>query len=101
MVTVTGNTLTNTVAAVITLGGRYGTGTAPANGGTLTGTRFGAATDQSIRAANFNAGVPFCLNAILALTPGTAYWFDVALDTGATADTAQITSVGVTIYELS
>jgi hypothetical protein len=100
-VTITGNTLTNTAAAQIGLGGRFGTGTAPTNGAAVTGTRFGASTDQAIRAANFNAGSPFAIDAILALTPGTAYWFDIALDTLTAADTAQITSVGVTIFELS
>ncbi len=100
-ITVTGTTLTNTAAVQITLGGRYGTGAAPGNGAAVTGTRFGSGADRVIRAASTAAGVPFTVDAVISLTAGTAYWFDIALATLTAADTAQVNTVGAAIFEIS
>lgn len=102
LVIITGVAATATGAAAVTVGGRYGTGTAPANAAAVTGTRFGAAADPVIGpGAAAAAGVPFTLAAVLGpLAAGTAYWFDLALATGNASDAASVTAVGVTIAEL-
>lgn len=98
-VTVTGQATTATAAVSLTLGGRYGTGGAPANGAAVTGTRFGAAADYAVTPPGIGVGVPFCLTDVLALTPGTAYWLDLALSTSAAADAASLSNLSVTISE--
>jgi hypothetical protein len=101
LVIITGVAATATAVQAITVGGRYGTGTAPANAAAVTGTRFGAATDPVIGpAALAGNGIPFTLAAVLNLNPGTAYWFDLAVATGNASDAASVTSIGVTIAEL-
>jgi hypothetical protein len=75
---------------------RYGTGTAPANAAALTGTTLGTSTISLITAASTFAA--FTLDAIVSgLTPGTAYWFDLALT--ANLGTASIASVTFTAFE--
>lgn len=100
LVIASGTCDTATGATSLTLGGRYGTGTAPANGAAVSGTRFGGATDQTHRPASTSNGTGWSINAVLSLTPATAYWFDIALDTSAAADAASIASVSVSIVEL-
>ena len=100
LVNVTGFGTTATAVQSVGIGGRYGTGTAPANGATLTGTRFGGVGDGQIRPGAFNNSESFALTALLTLTPSTAYWFDIAISTGATADAASITNVSMTLVEL-
>ena len=101
LVIVTGVAATATGAQAVTVGGRYGTGSAPANAAAVTGTRFGAAADPvGGPGAAAAAGVPFTLAALLNLAPGGAYWFDLAVATGNASDAASVTAVGVTIAEL-
>lgn len=101
LVIITGVAATATAAQSVTVGGRYGTGTAPANGAAVTGTRFGAATDPVIGpGAAAAAGVPFTLAAVLNLSPGVPAWIDLAVSTGNASDAASVTAVGVTIAEL-
>lgn len=100
LVTVTGQAQSLTAAANITVGCRYGTGTAPANGAADTGTRFGAVADPVVKPGATGISVPFAFTGLLSLTPGTAYWLDIAAATGTTADHAKITDVGVTVVEL-
>lgn len=101
LVSVTGVAATATAAVAATVGGRYGTGTAPVTAAAVTGTRFGAAADQVIGpAAAAAAGIGFALTALLQLIPGTAYWFDLALATATTGDHASMADVGLTIIEL-
>jgi hypothetical protein len=101
LVIITGVAATATAAQAVTVGGRYGTGTAPANAASVTGTRFGAAADPVIGpGAAAAAGIPFTLAAVLNLQPGVAYWFDLAVSTGNASDAASVTAVGVTIAEL-
>ena len=99
MVFVSGE-VTGTAAATGGFGGRYGTGTAPTNGAAVTGTRFGAAADPSI-AAGVAASRPggMALTDVLTLTPGTAYWFDLALLAG--SGTASIKNASFTIIEIA
>lgn len=101
LVIITGVAATATAAQAVTVGGRYGTGAAPANAAAVAGTRFGAAADPVIGpAAGIAAGIPFTLAAVLTLAPGVAYWFDLAVATGNTNDAASVTAIGVTIAEL-
>jgi len=101
LVIVTGTAATATAAQAITLGGRYGTGSAPANAAAVTGTRFGGATDQTLGPASAAAaGIGFALTAVLQLAPGVAYWFDLALATANAGDVVSASSVGMSIIEL-
>ena len=92
-------------AASVTLGGRYAIGSAPANGAAVTGSSFGtgAAGDYVLKPGSFASGqgIPFTLAALLALTPGSAYWFDIALATGTPADAAQVFNLTAIINELA
>lgn len=98
---VTGTATTNTAIATVKWGGRFGTGTAPVNGAADTGTHWGPGNDPSTRPSVAAVGVPFALNAIVALTPGTTYWFDLAVSTGVAADTAAVQNLAFTVFELT
>jgi len=66
----------------------WGTGSAPAQGGAV-----GANIASFVTAHNPTAGilwVPFHLHAILPLTAGTAYWFDIAAKGADTATDAMV-----------
>jgi hypothetical protein len=99
-VNVTGQYQSNTGTAIVTIGGRYGTGTAPANGAAVTGTRWGGAADAPLRGPGVGLLNTFAMTDVLALTPGTAYWFDLAFDTATAADLALLTNISMTITEL-
>jgi hypothetical protein len=99
-VNVTGQYQSNTGTAIVTIGGRYGTGSAPANGAAVTGTRWGGAADAGLRGPGIGLLNTFAMTDVLALTPGTAYWFDLAFDTGNAADLALLTNISMTITEL-
>jgi hypothetical protein len=98
-VTLTGLVTTATAVATATYGGRYGTGTAPGNGVAVTGTRFGAAGDPAVRPQTAGTGVPWALTDMLTLTPGTTYWFDLALDSSIGADSASFTDLSIILAE--
>jgi hypothetical protein len=89
----------------VTVGPRYGTMTAPANGAAVTGTRFGLGADALIRPATSSASSAVstfaCTDVITGLTTRTAYWFDTALDTSNTSNAAFIQNVSVSITELT
>jgi hypothetical protein len=77
---------------------RYGTGTAPANGASPSGSNVGAETTFSAPAAGY--AVPFCLQGIVTgLTPGTTYWVDLFL-AAVTGGTASVQRLSVTAFEL-
>ncbi|WP_143278728.1 hypothetical protein [Bradyrhizobium sp. Y36] len=60
---------------------RYGTATAPTNGAAATGTALGSQVVQVIStASSFTTLAAGGL--ITGLTPGTQYWFDIALASG-------------------
>jgi len=102
-VTVVGVAGTNTGAVNYTMGGRYGTSTAPSNGAAVSGTAYGVgAADWSIRSPAAGSGSAFALSEIITgLTPGTQYWFDIALDTSNASDAAFLQSVCFTFQELT
>lgn len=100
LITVTGYSFTNTAVAGMSIGGRFGTGTAPANGDAVTGTRFGAVGDPSMACAVAGIPVGWSLTAVLALTAGTTYWFDMAMSTTNASDQAGMRNVGFSIAEL-
>ena len=76
---------------------RYGTGTAPTNGATLTGTAVGNNISDNNPVLN---KIPFSVQAVVTgLTVGTAYWVDVGL-AAVTGGTASIATVSVSALEL-
>lgn len=90
----------NTAIVLTTVGCRYGTGTAPANGAAVTGTRFGSGAEESVEPGGVNRVIPEAWTDRLALSVSTAYWFDIAILTATPADTVAPTNVSVTIKEL-
>lgn len=98
---ITGLIGTNTAAVGFTFGGRYGTGTAPANAAAVSGTRFGGAADLVSQSTLLGVGIPFTLIDLLTLTPATAYWFDIALLTANASDAAFIKTLNFTAVEIS
>lgn len=80
----------------------YGTGSAPANAGTLAGTQIGAireyANPTTVTAADVL--VPFSVSAVLTgLNRGTAYWIDLAAESIATASSIGLANVSVSAIE--
>jgi hypothetical protein len=85
----------------ITVGARYGTGTAPANAAAVTGTRFGSNTDPVCSPSAVTKYMTATFNDIITgLTPGTQYWFDYALATNNASDAVTVISVTCTLKEL-
>ncbi|MFN8210522.1 MAG: hypothetical protein U0T33_06100 [Bacteroidales bacterium] len=78
---------------------RYGTGSAPANGNALTGTTAGGLVKLTSVAAAGNRRYPFSSNAIVSLTPGTTYWFDLGVQ-ALTNGTASVNDLSISIVEL-
>ena len=100
LINVTGSMQQATAVSNNNMGCRYGTGTAPVNGAAVTGTRFGAAGDPGFRPSGVGAGIGFAFTDIVTgLTPGTAYWFDVAVSSG-NANSVTVTQISMTIMEL-
>jgi hypothetical protein len=87
----------------IGLGPRFGTGAAPANGDAVTGARFGCLTDPEIRPSSTGIGtngLAFGFTALLALTPGTAYWLDIAALTTNVSEPSVLQNVSMVLAEL-
>ena len=97
-VSVMGGFLTQTAITSCTIGGRFGTGTAPVNGAAVTGTSFGGNTVY--QATSISHPSQFSILGRFSLTPGTAYWFDLAVATGNASDAATVSNVAVLIEEL-
>lgn len=76
------------VANASTMTAKFGTGVAPANGVAVTGTSVGTNMVVSSPGASFQANAVVG-GIITGLTPGTAYWFDVALSAQANTSTIQ------------
>lgn len=79
----------------VTMGIRYGTGAAPANGAAPAGTNCGAANGQT-NGSGYQ--MPFAVQCeVVNLTVGTPYWFDIALQAlvGGTATTKHIVATAV------
>jgi hypothetical protein len=93
---ISGNVVTGTAATLAQIQGRYGSGGAPSNGGTLTGTQTGLTLQSGSTAVT-----PFCLSGIIfGLTAGTAYWIDLALANNTAGDTATLTNVFLSAVEI-
>jgi hypothetical protein len=99
-VDLTGYGQTLTAVTLWTVGARFGTGAAPANGVAATGTRWGANTDIALKNAGTGFVAPFAFTDLLTLTPGTTYWFDLALDTANAANAAAVSNISITMAEL-
>lgn len=101
LVTVCGAVWTNTGAAGVTAAPRYGTGAAPANGAADTGTRWGTTIDPAyFTQVGGGAAVGFAYTAVLTLTPGTTYWFDLVYATSNTGFGANIEGGSISFAEL-
>lgn len=102
MITICGNISNSTAAAGDGAKAqiRYGTGSAPANAGALTGTTAGPQVSMLLERATASDPFPFSLTAIVTgLTVGTAYWIDIALAAVA-AGTGIITNLGISAVEI-
>lgn len=101
LVCVSGLGVVSGVLGNISYGGRYGTGTAPANGVAATGTRFGSSTEFSLSPVLLGTGSPFSFSTVLTgLTAGTAYWFDLAFKTSGVLVVSGFTNLQFTFVEL-
>lgn len=75
----------------------YGTGAAPSNGAATTGTQIGST--MGVTCATAGGSTPFPMSIIVTgLTPGTAYWFDIALNAG--SGTASISALNFEAMEV-
>lgn len=103
MITLTGYMQIATAVQTCQVGGRYGTGTAPTNGTAVTGTRWGAVGDPSLRPPSVGGPTVVSFTSLITgLVPSTTYWFDLALGCsgGAGADAVQIQNISVVIMEV-
>lgn len=76
-----------------------GTGSAPNNAATLTGTTQGTELTATVATAN-SEDVPFSVNAVVTgLTVGTTYWLDISLASSNAAGTASVKSLSVSAIE--
>jgi hypothetical protein len=102
-VQVTGAVNIATSTTNVLIGPRYGTGTAPANGAAVTGTRFSWSADDGLRpgSTGANGGATLALGDLLSLTPGVPYWFDVAIATQNGSDAASLVNLSFTFMELA
>lgn len=79
----------------------YGTGTAPTNGATATGTNIGLDSAFSLDAASANQGHPFSILAVVSgLVAGTPYWFDLK-QAALVAGTFSVQNLNCLVCELS
>lgn len=101
-VKVTGAAFSSTAVANIQVGGRFGTGGAPANGAADTGTVVpqGNLNLRGNVSGSGGSAAFQVIGALSGLTPGTAYWFDLAFNTSNAADAANLASLQVEISEV-
>jgi hypothetical protein len=83
----------------------YGTGVAPANGTSVTGTVVGGVYSGGVVAVAIDAGVvtpsPIVRDVIVvSLTPNTAYWFDIQGAKGSGNTSVGMTTIEATLEEL-
>jgi hypothetical protein len=98
LVILSGSATNSTTGINGTVGARYGTGTPPANGAAVTGTRFGGVADQGVHNGSVSAGSAFIFQQVLTLTANTTYWFDLCQSTA--SNTASLPAVAVSLVEL-
>jgi hypothetical protein len=97
---ISGGAGTSGAAAAVAIQGRYGTGPPPANGGMPAGTAFGQTQTVRAFAAASWSSVFMVADIVSGLTPGTAYWVDLAFSTSTSADPAQIGAITAVIEEV-
>ncbi len=91
---------TNAVGQGFVVQLRYGTGTAPGNGATATGTALGGAVKGATAIVSSPQQIPFALQSMVSsLTPGTTYWFDLGLS-AIGGGTATIENISLTAIEM-
>jgi hypothetical protein len=103
LVRITGIAGTATAVASVNLQGYYGTGTAPGNGRTLTGTAFGPGA-VSVRAQTTTATglASFVLEGqISGLTFGAKHWIDFAFLTGSSSAQANVSNLYIVVQEIN
>lgn len=100
MIVINGEVTTAVAAVSATVGARYNSGTAPANGAAVTGNAFGSKADYTTTPPGIGLKVPFAFSDILTLTVGTAYWFDLAVATANVADAASVSNLSISAHEL-
>lgn len=89
--------LKSSSAATLKMQIRYGTGSAPGNGGALTGTAVGNLATAIGNDADQQ--FPTTCNAIISsLSVGTAYWIDVSLSTS--AGTGTVKNISMSVMEI-
>ena len=104
LITISGTVLASTVTAGDRIAYQisYGTGTAPSNAGSLTGTQVGVVqenTNPSIVIAA-DVHVPFSVTAsVTGLTVGTTYWIDLAAKSVGTVSSDSLSNVSVSAVE--
>lgn len=87
-------------AGTVALSFRYGTGAAPANGAAVTGT---AMTAPMSGISGITGGVddPFSLfGLVTGLSPGTAYWFDLAVAGSSGGNTVTVRAVTLAAHDI-
>ena len=93
-----GDVLNATIADGVNLQLSYGTGAAPANAATLTGTQVGPKI--AYVAATAAEKAPFCLHAyVTGLVAGTTYWLDLAANQ-ITGGAVTLENIGITAIEI-
>jgi hypothetical protein len=98
LIVLTGNVANSTLMDGINVQLRYGTGSAPANGGAATGTAIGALNKTTSAVNAQKTGV--ALQAIVTgLTLATAIWIDVTL-AAVTGGTVTLTNVSLSALEI-
>lgn len=99
VVWVSGFCSTATAAVAVTLNGKYGTGAAPANAAAASGTTFGPVGNIALTGSAVNLPLGFSFNAVLSLTPGSTYWFDLTCGTANASDAAAVVNVTMSLFE--
>ena len=98
LITVSGAVMNNTANGGVQAGIRYGTGAAPANGASVTGTPIG--TQIASTGQNASAFAPFTSVALETSSVGTAIWIDLSFAASTAATQANLSFVTITAVEL-
>jgi hypothetical protein len=101
MVAVSGFASTATAAVAVTLNGRFGTGSAPANAAAASGTVFGPVGNIALTGSAVNLPLAFSFNAVVTLTAASTYWFDLTCGTANGSDAASVVNVTMSFYEIA
>lgn len=102
MLVISGDVQTSGASGLTTIQASYGTGAAPSNGASQTGTQVGGKINYGL-AGNFaqgNTQFPFSVNAIVSgLTVSTAYWLDLAVS-DSNGNTSTLNDISISAFEI-